>query len=116
MTSSGSERSRRWAEANPMSVKATRLKQYGLSLDEYFQMLEEQGDVCLLCQKPESAKSPKSDKIKALSVDHDHATGKVRALLCHRCNVDVGKVEKLIGENRMTKIIEYISGHLTYTV
>ena len=46
--------------------------------DEYEGMLAEQGGVCAICGNP--------PKVKRLHVDHDHATGVIRGLLCHRCN------------------------------
>ncbi len=39
-----------------------------------------QGQSCAICKKHESHFK------KRLSVDHNHTTGKVRALLCYRCN------------------------------
>jgi len=49
-----------------------------LSADDYAARLEAQGGGCALCgTKP---------KTRRLDVDHDHATGEVRGLLCHRCN------------------------------
>lgn len=57
---------------------------YGLSRAEYSDLLRSQGGVCLLCGKPPRAKK--------LVVDHDHATGSVRALLHTACNVLLGVV------------------------
>jgi hypothetical protein len=58
--------------------KPKRAKQLGVADDEYARMLEAQGGGCAICgAKP---------KTRRLHVDHDHATGKVRGLLCHRCN------------------------------
>ncbi len=58
--------------------KPTRAKQLGVSDDEYARLLEAQGGGCAICgAKP---------KTRRLHVDHDHKTGKVRGLLCHRCN------------------------------
>ena len=51
---------------------------YGLSLEEYVALLDLQDGRCAICQA-----KPKS---RRLSVDHDHDTGKVRGLLCTRCN------------------------------
>lgn len=48
-------------------------------------MWEEQGGVCAICFQPETA-TTKNGMVKPLSVDHDHETRKVRALLCQRCN------------------------------
>lgn len=47
-------------------------------------MLAEQSGLCAVCYGPAVGKSDK------LSVDHDHATGRVRGLLCHHCNAALG--------------------------
>jgi hypothetical protein len=63
-------------------------KNYGLTIDQYDEMLERQNGVCLLC-----ADSPKGEGHGAssrLHVDHDHETGRVRALLCNNCNRAIG--------------------------
>lgn len=59
-------------------------KQYGLSLDDYDQMLDEQGGVCAICNQPETRRY--RGEITNLVVDHNHQTGRVRGLLCSRCN------------------------------
>ncbi|MCK9458440.1 MAG: endonuclease VII domain-containing protein [Proteobacteria bacterium] len=56
-----------------------KLRQYGLTIDDYSFMLEQQGGGCAICGKP-----PKEGK--RLHVDHDHNCGKIRGLLCFRCN------------------------------
>lgn len=53
-------------------------KVYGLAPGDYEKLLELQGKRCAICRA-----RPKS---KRLAVDHDHATGAVRGLLCSRCN------------------------------
>jgi hypothetical protein len=54
---------------------------YGISLADYDLMLADQGGVCAICKKaPE----------KRLCVDHCHTTGKVRRLLCGKCNSMLG--------------------------
>lgn len=52
-------------------------------------MLEAQEGVCAICHLPETRRS-KSGAVKLLAVDHDHATGRVRQLLCHNCNCGLG--------------------------
>jgi hypothetical protein len=65
---------------HPMAQRERRLRcVYGLSLEEYDAMLDRQGGVCAICKK-------KPDEGKSLCVDHCHVTGKVRGLLCHKCN------------------------------
>jgi hypothetical protein len=55
-----------------------RARELGISEDEYAELLERQGGVCAICGNP--------PKTRRLSVDHNHRTGKVRGLLCFRCN------------------------------
>ena len=66
------------------------LKKYGLTLEQYDSMLKSQNYACKIC-KEGSTKHPKY-KDGSFSVDHCHQTGKVRGLLCTRCNLVLGKV------------------------
>lgn len=57
------------------------LKQFGIEPETYDELLATQGGVCAIC---------KDEPDPLLHVDHDHATGKVRGLLCGRCNRAIG--------------------------
>jgi len=59
------------------------LKDYGIDEATYEALLRSQGGVCAICRQPESQPQP-------LCVDHDHATGRVRGLLCSACNAGLG--------------------------
>lgn len=63
---------------SPRVAARRRAKQLGVTDTDYAAMLEAQDGHCALC--------PSRPKTQRLNVDHDHATGAVRALLCHRCN------------------------------
>ena len=75
-----------WAsKAGRRTHLANKLKSsFGLSLGEYDSMLDAQGGVCLICGGTEGRKY--RGVPTRLAVDHDHKTGKVRGLLCYRCN------------------------------
>ena len=55
-----------------------RAKQLGVTDEDYARMLAAQGGGCAICGA--------TPKTRRLHVDHDHRTGRVRGLLCHRCN------------------------------
>lgn len=57
---------------------------YGLSVEQVEAMKEEQGGCCAICD------SPFGDKFR---IDHNHRTGAVRGLLCHRCNLLIAGIE-----------------------
>lgn len=59
-------------------------RDFGITMADYSRMLNEQNGACYICKGV--------DKNKVLAVDHDHSTGKVRSLLCGRCNPAVGFV------------------------
>ena len=61
---------------------------YGITPEEYREMLLFQNGVCAICQKPETAM--RNGSFKDLAIDHNHSTGKVRGLLCSRCNMGIG--------------------------
>lgn len=60
---------------------------YKLTLAEYQNMHDAQNGVCAICGGTQTGRGAKNNQ---LSVDHDHKTGKVRALLCTHCNTAIG--------------------------
>ena len=62
---------------------------YGVTNEEYQQMLIKQDSRCAICFTHESSKA-RNGSIKNLSVDHCHTTGKIRKLLCSKCNSMLG--------------------------
>jgi Recombination endonuclease VII len=66
-----------------------RVRNFGISREQYEEMLKRQNGVCAICHQPETARS-RSGGEKLLGVDHEHETGRVRGLLCYRCNVALG--------------------------
>lgn len=59
---------------------------YGLTTAGYAAMLADQGGCCAIC----GAAPDGNTRYAKLGVDHDHATGKVRGLLCDQCNRGIG--------------------------
>lgn len=60
---------------------------YGISLEEYNKLLFLQGGGCAICGMPPGARHGG----RRLGVDHCHATGKIRGILCSSCNLGIGK-------------------------
>ena len=86
---------------NPNRLREGNLKRkYGISLDDYHKMFESQNGLCAGCNKPQV------DFQRRLAVDHRHSDGKVRGLLCDRCNPILGYAN----ENPYTlrKLAQYI--------
>ena len=71
--------------------KSSQLRiKYGITLDDYKVMLEEQDNCCAICDQPFD---PNADKWNLPHVDHCHATGTVRGLLCKGCNLGIGHLK-----------------------
>lgn len=80
---------------NRDKIKRTRrhvrlVQKYGMTVDEYERMIEEQNGCCALCGDPFLHDVPS----KKARVDHCHTTGEVRALLHSNCNVLIGMAEE----------------------
>lgn len=76
---------------NPKVARAQNIKRYGITLQDYEDLLCMCDAKCMVCGQ--TASEHKQHTGKFLCVDHDHITGKVRGLLCHRCNLVVGRME-----------------------
>lgn len=73
-----------WRANNARKAKGYQLKsKYGLSADDYDFLLMKQRGLCAICDGGTSGSGD-------LHVDHEHTTGKVRGLLCSRCNQAIG--------------------------
>lgn len=66
---------------------------YNLTIEQYLEILKKQNDCCAICLNP----YPRSTGNYEVSfvVDHNHATGKIRGLLCSKCNRGIG----FLGDN-----------------
>ena len=108
-----SEKNKKYRLENNEKIKQYRLenkdrkkentlkRKYGLTLEDYIKMLQEQNGSCAICfVKAEEQKN------KVLVVDHNHLTGEVRSLLCSQCNVAIG----LLKENQevILRAAEYL--------
>lgn len=90
-------RALKWRKDNPertllMDTKKQLFRKYGITLEKYNEMLSSQDFVCKICKKPETIKT--NIRTNKLAVDHCHSTGKVRDLLCMKCNTVLSHIEK----------------------
>lgn len=84
-----SERDRKRAKLPrfKLSRRALHLRQkHGITVEQYDEMLKAQGGGCAICGSPD----PQHARAKYFCVDHNHKTGKRRALLCWPCNLMIG--------------------------
>jgi hypothetical protein len=65
--------------------------QYAITVQQYEAMLEAG---CALCGAKQEARSTKDGRPYRLALDHDHATGELRGVLCGTCNTRLGWFEK----------------------
>ncbi len=81
------------------------LYQYGITSDDYSRLLEQQNGKCAICDSQKSI----SGRFKFFCVDHDHDTGKIRGLLCGKCNAGIG----LLGDDpdRLEAATAYLRRH-----
>lgn len=83
------------------------MRNFGLTIEDYERMLDEQGHVCAICKKPETA--TRDGKVRGLAVDHCHKTGAIRGLLCNACNSGLGYFND--NTNAINRAADYIERH-----
>lgn len=103
------ERVKQWTERQDPEAYKQRLREnrlrreYGLTVDDWERLYDEQLGRCGVCHLPLAEVRP--------AVDHDHATGAVRGILCFQCNSALG----LLGDDpeRIERAATYLRGHLS---
>lgn len=99
-----------YRDVNSVKVREWHLNyHYGITIEEYERMLQMQEGVCDLCKRPETAIDNRTGKVRPLSIDHDHETGVVRALLCKNCNQALGFVKD--SPELLRRMADYIEEH-----
>ena len=85
--------------------KAFIVRTYGITAEEYYDMLEAQDNKCAICESSEV----NNERITSnkLFIDHCHETGKVRGLLCSKCNHALGLLNDDV--NLLQKAINYLN-------
>lgn len=84
-------------------------RNFGIGIKEYNKMLESQNGVCAICEGTEKS-TASSGSGRPLAVDHCHVTGKIRGLLCSRCNRGIG----FLGDSvtSLKRAISYLGGNV----
>ena len=82
-----------------------RLKYYDLSHPEFEAMWQAQNGLCALCDE-----ALRLGGSTGVNVDHCHISGRVRGLLCHRCNMLLGLLESGTWFNKLQRIANYLAG------
>ncbi|GAG47941.1 unnamed protein product [marine sediment metagenome] len=95
---------RRWQLQNPDKVRNAKLiRTFGITLEQYNEMFNEQNGCCVICGKHQS-------ELKlSLAVDHNHDGGNIRQLLCNHCNLILGLVQDNI--SLLEEFIKYVKKH-----
>jgi hypothetical protein len=98
------QRSRDWRATQPKEkLRAIeRRSRYGITDAQYSAMLLTQNGACEICLKA---------FVETPHVDHCHATGVVRGLLCRVCNLNAGVLEKMERENTLVQTADYLLKH-----
>jgi len=79
-------------------------RKYGITAVQYYMMLDQQNGSCKICKGVGPGGSGRTSR---MAIDHCHETGRVRGILCNRCNRAIG----LLGDNTefLAAAIEYLS-------
>lgn len=99
-------RTRAWAAANPDEWERHRRRsylkrEYGISPEDYDDLLASQGGVCAICGLP-----PPDPRGYRMHIDHDHESGSVRGILCGPCNQGLGQFRDDI--DRLLAAVAYL--------
>ncbi len=91
---------KKYKEKEKILKRRYKLKKYGLTIEDYANLIKKQNYSCAICNTNINQLKEK------LGVDHNHVTGKTRGLLCFPCNSAMGLLKE--NKNTLIKMLEYI--------
>ena len=97
------------ARNNPRYQQRANVRLYEITLEQYNALFQSQNGLCAICGKPETVVVKGTGTVQRLAIDHCHTTGKVRELLCSKCNRVIGYMEKLLSSS--SPYMAYIQSH-----
>lgn len=104
------EKRRRNFYKDPSFDKDSKLRRkYGINLDKFISMYNEQDGKCYICGEPGAILADKVAQRSTLCVDHCHKYGHVRKLLCYKCNHGLGYFNDDV--ELMLKAVAYLEEH-----
>jgi hypothetical protein len=99
------DQTRKYEQDHPEWKFAGRIKRaYGIEVNDRERILKQQGGKCAICGAPEGTGRER------LHIDHDHDNGRIRGLLCSRCNTGLGYFAD--NKDRLAAAIDYLRGDL----
>lgn len=96
-----------YREKNPDIHLENTIRKYGITSAQFKRMIKNQSNKCAICKSTETTNI--KGTIKRLAVDHCHKTGKVRELLCDKCNRGIGYLKDNI--KFLKSAIKYLEKH-----
>lgn len=84
-------------------IVLSRQRTLGVTEEDYWRMYHEQSGKCGICRRRLYSK-----RYKSFCVDHDHATGEIRGLLCHNCNRAIGMLRDC--PTTLRRAVEWVEG------
>ena len=98
----------KWRKYNPESDRRKHLlRKFNITLEEYNDLLSSQGGVCAICCMEETVVRRSKSGKEMLAVDHCHETGKIRGLLCFKCNTALGALGDTVED--IQRVIDYLN-------
>jgi hypothetical protein len=98
---------REYRKKNPLRFRNYVLKsRFKITAEEYEKLLLDQNGQCAICSKAETANCNWTSKTRMLAIDHCHVTGKIRGLLCGKCNTGLGLLND--SETLLENALKYI--------
>lgn len=90
-------------QARKLARRDSLKRNYGMSPSDEERLWEEQGGLCAVCDQP-MVRGARGRS--AMCIDHDHESGRVRAMLCNECNTALGMLAE--DPDRIFNLLAYV--------